>query len=178
MHQPLKEHGERSFMEFGQSQVDGDTYLVIMDDEKVYEIILRAPTPADRTLKRTKRADDVAQKVIKWIQSGEVFSYPFCERGTPFQQKVYRVTQEIPRGRVTTYKAVAEKIGTRAYRAVGQALGANPLPLLIPCHRVVGSDGGLTGFGGGIDVKRRILEAEGVKFEGKKVRREYILENI
>ncbi len=162
-------------MKLGQAKSGGTTYSVIMD-EKIYEILL-TEIP-DMPLQRDGKADEIAEKVVKWIESGDPFSYPFHERGTPFQQKIYNTVQKIPRGRVSTYKAVAQKVGTRAYRAVGQALGANPIPFLVPCHRVIGSDGRLTGFGGGIDLKRKILEAEGVEFCKDKVKREYILERL
>ena len=164
-------------MKAGQAHLGEGTCFVLMD-EKIFEILFPGQTPGDITLERDEKADEIAEKVVKWIRSGEVFSYPFHAQGTPFQQKVYTATQNIPKGKVTTYKAVAEKIGTRAYRAVGQALGANPVPLLVPCHRVVGSDGTLTGFGGGTALKRKILEAEGVEFEGEKVKKEYILEKL
>lgn len=164
-------------MKVGQAALSEGTCFVLMD-EKICEILFPGQTPEDATLERDEKADKIAENVVKWIESGEVFSYPFHVQGTPFQQKVYRATQQIPKGKVTTYGALAERIGTRAYRAVGQALGQNPVPLLVPCHRVIGSDRGLTGFGGGIDLKRKILEAEGVKFEGEKVKKEYILEKI
>ncbi len=156
----------------------GENICYVFMDEKIHEILLNSRAPDDLTLERTGKADEIAEKVIKWIESGEVFSYPCAVTGTPFQQEVYQIIQEIPKGRVTTYKAVAERIGTRAYRAVGQALGANPIPLLVPCHRVIGSDRRLTGFGGGIDLKKKILGAEGVEFEDEKVKKEYILRRI
>ncbi|HUO10874.1 MAG TPA: methylated-DNA--[protein]-cysteine S-methyltransferase [Phycisphaerae bacterium] len=82
---------------------------------------------------------------------------------SPFQQAVLNVTATIPRGQRLTYGEVARKIGKpRASRAVGAALGANPWPVLIPCHRVIGANGSMTGFSapGGIEVKRRMLEME------------------
>lgn len=163
-------------MNLGQAQLDDNTFSVIMD-EKILKIYL-SQLPEDLTLEKTEEADKIAERIVKWIEFGEVFSYPFYAAGTPFQQKVYQAIQEIPKGKVTTYKAVAQKIGTKAYRAVGQALHVNPVPLLVPCHRVVGSDRGLTGFGGGINLKKKILKAEGVEFEGEKVKKEYILENL
>jgi methylated-DNA-[protein]-cysteine S-methyltransferase len=80
--------------------------------------------------------------------------------GTPFQQKVWKQLRRIPSGETLTYGQVAEKIGSPgAARAVGSACGANPIPLFIPCHRVIGSDGNLCGFGGGgIDVKKWLLD--------------------
>jgi methylated-DNA-[protein]-cysteine S-methyltransferase len=167
---------KRRPMKRGQAYLGEDVYSVIMD-EKIHNIFLRS-MPEGEPLTRDREADEIAKKVVKWIESGEEFSYPFTVAGTPFQQKVYHTIQRIPKGRVTTYGVVAASVGTKAYRAVGQALHANPVPLLIPCHRVIGSDRKLTGFGGGVDLKRKILEAEGVEFEGEKVKKEYILEKI
>jgi O-6-methylguanine DNA methyltransferase len=164
-------------MKRGQAYLGEDVYSVIMD-EKIHNIFLRSYIPEGESLTRDREADKIAENVVKWIESGEEFSYPFTVTGTPFQQKVYRTIQRIPKGRVTTYRTVAEAVGTKAYRAVGQALHANPVPLLVPCHRVIGSDRKLTGFGGGVDLKRKILEAEGVEFEGEKVKKEYILEKM
>jgi methylated-DNA-[protein]-cysteine S-methyltransferase len=88
---------------------------------------------------------------------------------TPFQRRVYQRLLEIPYGQVVTYGRVAEDIGARAEgaaRAVGQAVGANPLPILIPCHRVVGAGGRLTGFGGGPERKAALLSIEGIDVDG------------
>jgi O-6-methylguanine DNA methyltransferase len=79
-----------------------------------------------------------------------------------FEQKVWAMTARVPRGRVTTYGEIARALGTRSYRAVGAALGRNPYAPTVPCHRVVGSDGRLTGFAGGLDKKRQLLMGEGV----------------
>ena len=81
--------------------------------------------------------------------------------GTSFQQKVWRALTKIPRGQTRSYKWVAQKIGKpNATRAVGTACGANPVPVIIPCHRVIASDGSLGGFGGGLPMKRRLLRLE------------------
>jgi methylated-DNA-[protein]-cysteine S-methyltransferase len=89
--------------------------------------------------------------------------------GMNFNQKVWAVCARVPKGKVTTYAAIAKKLGTQAYRAVGNALNKNPYAPRIPCHRVVGSDGALTGFAGGVDKKKRLLQAEGVAFSNGKV---------
>jgi O-6-methylguanine DNA methyltransferase len=83
---------------------------------------------------------------------------------SPFQMKVWEVLRGIPYGRVRSYGWVARKIGKpRAARAVGSACGANPVPLLVPCHRVVAGDGSLGGFSGGLPNKKRLLKLEGVR---------------
>jgi O-6-methylguanine DNA methyltransferase len=82
--------------------------------------------------------------------------------GTDFQRRVRAITRAIPRGETRTYGEVAREAGSPgAARAVGQCMARNPWPIVVPCHRVVGHDGGLTGFGGGLDMKRRMLEMEG-----------------
>lgn len=84
------------------------------------------------------------------------------QEGTDFQRAVWRALQDIPTGQTLSYSAVAKVIGRpRAVRAVGSACGANPIPLLIPCHRVLASNGKLGGFSGGLDWKIRLLEMEG-----------------
>ena len=82
--------------------------------------------------------------------------------GMTFNQQVWAVTARIPRGRVVTYADIAHALGTKAYRAVGSALNKNPYAPRVPCHRVVGRNGSLTGFAGGLEKKRKLLEAEGV----------------
>ncbi len=86
-----------------------------------------------------------------------------------FNQKVWALTARIPAGRVATYGQIAAALGTRAYRAVGMALNRNPYAPQVPCHRVVGSDGSLTGFAGGLDKKLALLADEGVPLRNGKV---------
>ncbi|MBU0970521.1 MAG: methylated-DNA--[protein]-cysteine S-methyltransferase [Proteobacteria bacterium] len=82
-------------------------------------------------------------------------------QGTDFQQKVWKELLKIPYGQTISYGQLAERIGNpTAFRAVGLANGKNPISIIIPCHRVIGKDGSLTGFGGGIDVKRQLLSLE------------------
>ena len=91
---------------------------------------------------------------------------PVMMIGTDFQHKVWREMVKIPSGRVTTYGALAKKIGKAgAARAVGTACGANPVAYLVPCHRVVAANGGLGGFSGGLDVKKALLKTEGAKLK-------------
>ena len=89
------------------------------------------------------------------------FSVAIVFDGTPFQRSVWGELQRVPYGATKTYGEIALALGRpRAARAVGTACGANPLPLLVPCHRIVGCDGSLVGFGGGIEVKRYLLAME------------------
>jgi len=83
--------------------------------------------------------------------------------GTPFQRRVWAELRKVPRGQVISYGELARRAGSpRAARAVGQAMARNPCPVVVPCHRVVGSDGNLVGFGGGVEMKARMLAMEGV----------------
>ena len=89
------------------------------------------------------------------------FDIPLTLRGTPFQQRVWAALQEIPYGETTTYGELAAELGNpSASRAVGLANGRNPICIVVPCHRVIGSTGSLTGYGGGIDRKRHLLDFE------------------
>jgi methylated-DNA-[protein]-cysteine S-methyltransferase len=91
------------------------------------------------------------------------FDLPLQPKGTPFQHQVWRELRSIPYGRTISYGELARRLGRpSAQRAVGAANGRNPLPIVIPCHRVIGSDGTLTGYAGGLGIKRRLLEIEGV----------------
>ena len=90
------------------------------------------------------------------------FSLPVAPRGTAFQQRVWAELQKIPWGTTATYRDIAQRIGQpTAVRAVGSANGRNPVAIVIPCHRVIGSDGSLTGYAGGLATKRRLLQLEG-----------------
>ncbi len=86
-----------------------------------------------------------------------------------FQDRVLGAVKRIPKGRVASYKGVAEAVGSRAYRAVGNALHNNKNPVVVPCHRVVNSDGSLGGYAHGIKKKIELLEKEGVKIKKGKV---------
>ena len=91
------------------------------------------------------------------------FDLPLAAAGTPFQQRVWAELRRIPLGETTTYATLARRVGNpRACRAVGAANGQNPLPIVVPCHRVIGSNGQLTGFAGGLPAKAWLLRHEGV----------------
>lgn len=92
------------------------------------------------------------------------FDLPLAPAGDEFQQAVWRMLREIPYGETVTYGELAMRLGDRNLaRRVGGAVGRNPISILVPCHRVVGADGSLTGYAGGLDRKRRLLELEGAE---------------
>jgi methylated-DNA-[protein]-cysteine S-methyltransferase len=105
-------------------------------------------------------------EVIRQLQAyfrGELkeFDLPLAMEGTEFQLRVWNALRGIPYGETISYAQLAERIGNpKAVRAVGLANGSNPIPIIVPCHRVIGSDGSLTGFGGGLSTKRMLLELE------------------
>jgi methylated-DNA-[protein]-cysteine S-methyltransferase len=91
--------------------------------------------------------------------------------GTPFRRQVWSAIRSIPYGETRSYGWIAQKAGKpAAARAAGQAVGDNPFAIIVPCHRVIASDGALCGFGGGLDMKRKLLELEGVALQANSVR--------
>ena len=98
------------------------------------------------------------------IKSGKILP------GMNFNQKVWAMTARIPHGKLTTYGEIAKALGSKGSRAVGAALNKNPYAPGVPCHRVVGSTGALTGFAGGLEKKRQLLACEGIACEGDRVK--------
>ena len=120
-------------------------------------------TPAQPDWKLDK---EPFSEVIRQLQAyfrGEFkeFDLPLAMEGTEFQLRVWNALRAIPYGETISYARLAERIGNpKAVRAVGLANGSNPIPIIVPCHRVIGSDGSLTGFGGGLSTKKMLLELE------------------
>lgn len=105
----------------------------------------------------------VKKELSEYFEKGrEEFTHGIgFNRGTDFDRKVWLTLKEVPYGETRTYKWLAERIGNpQAYRAVGQALSRNPIPIILPCHRIIESDGSIGGYSSGIDIKRRLLEIE------------------
>lgn len=111
----------------------------------------------------TRRLDDLKTQLREYFaRERERFTIPLAPRGTPFQLAVWNALLDVPYGETVSYAELARRIGKpKAVRAVGAANGANPIPVIIPCHRVVGSNGALTGYGGGIARKQWLLAHEG-----------------
>lgn len=105
----------------------------------------------------------VGERLTAYFEGEQIsLDMPLRLTGTDFQRRVWNEMTRIPYGTVVSYGELARRIGSRAYRAVGQACHRNPLPLIVPCHRVIASGGRLGGFGGGEDIKRLLLRFEGV----------------
>jgi methylated-DNA-[protein]-cysteine S-methyltransferase len=117
----------------------------------------------DPLAEKSEKALRDVQKQVTQYDAGkrQAFDLDLAWEGPPFHQRVWKLLVKIPFGATTTYAVLAVKLGKpQAFRAVGAANGANPIALIVPCHRVVGSNRSLTGFGGGLPMKRALLEHE------------------
>jgi methylated-DNA-[protein]-cysteine S-methyltransferase len=132
------------------------------DVDEALEELARAVSP--RVLEAPGRMDEIRRELDQYFRGDrQSFEVPVDFRLTRgFTQKILRITARIPFGSLLTYGQVATKAGSpRAYRAAGNALGSNPIPIVVPCHRVVHADGGLGGYTGGIERKQFLLRLEG-----------------
>ena len=122
----------------------------------------RRPRPDPRWHESQGAFDDVVAQLTEYFAGQRRrFELPLAPEGTPFQQRVWRELQDIPYGVTISYGQLAARIGQpTASRAVGLANGSNPLAIVIPCHRVIGANGTLTGYGGGLPIKERLLALE------------------
>jgi len=119
--------------------------------------------PAPDWIESEARFSEECQQLAEYFDgTRKVFTLKLSPTGTAFQRQVLDALQEIPFGITCSYRDIAERIGRpKAVRAVGAANGRNPIPIVIPCHRVIGADGSLTGFGGGLAAKSWLLSHEG-----------------
>jgi methylated-DNA-[protein]-cysteine S-methyltransferase len=141
--------------------------LTLVGDETGLRFIdfatARKPLPIPKAWARDPDFFSETKEQLKAYFKGErrQFDLPLAPQGTPFQLMVWQALLSIPYGSAVSYRWVAEKIGNpKAVRAVGGANARNPLPIVIPCHRVIGSNGKLIGFGGGLTVKQALIELE------------------
>ncbi|HEX7049748.1 MAG TPA: methylated-DNA--[protein]-cysteine S-methyltransferase [Longimicrobiales bacterium] len=146
--------------------VEDDGALVALpyvDGGSAAQIARRAGLPDVSLVWDSERGAPVAAQLDEYFRGERrAFDLPLRPRGTPFQQRVWRALLDIPYGATISYGALAARVGRPgSARAVGRANGTNPIPIIIPCHRVVGADGALTGYGGGIERKQRLLALEG-----------------
>lgn len=120
------------------------------------------PLPEQSVLQETALLQEASRQLAAWFK-GELkkFSLPLAPEGTPFMKSVWQALCDIPYGKTASYKEIATAVDNpKAMRAVGMANNRNPLPIFIPCHRVIGADGSLVGYGGGLDIKVKLLELE------------------
>jgi len=121
----------------------------------------RPVTPPREWRHDGERFEGITRELAEYFAGRRrAFETPLAMEGTEFQRSVWRALVAIPYGETISYGELARRVGSVA-RAVGVANGANPLPIIVPCHRVIGADGSLTGFGGGLAIKRALLELEG-----------------
>jgi methylated-DNA-[protein]-cysteine S-methyltransferase len=140
--------------------------LLVADNSALGEITFPkngspASPPAGGIEDASAFAEPIRQLRAYFAGELEAFDLPLAPQGTPFQQKVWEELCKIPYGETTSYGELAKRIGNpNASRAVGLANGSNPIPIIIPCHRVIGSNGKLTGYGGGLPIKEKLLALE------------------
>lgn len=135
---------------------------IIEEDNKIIEIAINKKIDYNVTKKNTPLLKETEKQLIEYFEGKRKnFDVPLNPKGTNFMKKVWTILQEIPYGEVRTYGQIAQKVGNpKAARAVGMANHKNPIPIIIPCHRVIGSDGKLIGYALGMDMKKFLLEWE------------------
>jgi len=137
---------------------DGEALTRIRLPEEEWE----PDSQAKRVRKPELFAEAAAQLGAFFRGERKRFDLKLNPGGTDFQKRVWALLCEIPRGKTITYGELARRVGNpKAHRAVGAANGKNPIPIIIPCHRVIGSNGKLTGYAGGLEAKKKLLEIEG-----------------
>jgi len=140
--------------------------LLAWDDAGLRRISFQNGTHAAEPAEGWQRAEEPFREVVAQLKAyfaGQLrrFDLALAPEGTPFQREVWSMLETIPYGETISYGELARQLNrATAHRAVGAANGSNPIPIIIPCHRVIGADGSLTGFGGGLAIKRTLLMLE------------------
>ena len=150
-------------MKYAQVDTPIGKLRVVAADTGIRRILWEGEAPPEGAVEGASRILDAAVTQIREYFAGArtTFDLPLDLGGTPFQQKVWLELGSIPFGTTISYGEQARRVGRpKAARAVGAANGRNPVPVVLPCHRVIGSGGALTGFGGGLDTKRALLRHE------------------
>ncbi len=152
-------------LEWSDVQVDDEVRVRISAAESGIRSIEFAPARASGGQRNDGNPliEETARQLRAYLRgTRRDFDLPLDMQGTAFQKRVWRYLTTIPYGQTRSYRQVAEAIGApSAVRAVGSANGANPIPIVVPCHRVIGAGGKLTGYGGGLPLKQKLLELEG-----------------
>lgn len=133
------------------------------DNEFITDVVLAGEgEPSNAMIKETPLNKEAAAQIKEYLKgSRKDFDLPLKPQGTDFQLRVWQALQAIPYGETRSYQEIAEQAGNiKACRAVGLANNRNPIAIIIPCHRVIGKNGSLIGYGGGLEIKARLLELE------------------
>ncbi len=138
---------------------------LIAEDDHLTQIVLPGDTPVNCTSGESQVLADTCNWLDAYFEGKQPdpARIPLRMYGTTFQQEVWKILQRIPYGMTRTYGEIAKEISPRmSAQAVGNAVGRNPLPIIVPCHRVLGKDGRLTGYRGGLEMKKYLLKMEGI----------------
>ncbi len=154
---------------YSEETISGIKIIVLVSRKGIKKISLNPKGKDHELLSSTKLHNDDPYLFGAFNQLREYFfgerkkfNLPLDLEGTDFQKKVWKELQKIPYGKTISYKILSAKIGNvKAIRAVGKANGENPAAIVVPCHRVIGSNGSLTGYAGGLDIKEKLLLLEG-----------------
>ena len=146
--------------EFGLLEDEGKLIGVFLPGEKLPESV---------EIRETELLLEAASQIEEYLDGDlKEFSIPIAFRGTDFVEKVWSALRDIPYGETRSYKEIAEMIGSpKAARAVGMANNRNPLPIVVPCHRVIGAGGKMVGYRGGLSIKQQLLELERIVCENE-----------
>ena len=150
---------ETSIGKIGIAEIDGCISHVYLPTDNVPQNMELCATPLIRQ----------AFEQLELYLSGQLkeFTLPLMPEGTAFRKRVWQKLLDVPYGQTASYKDIAIAVGnSKGTRAVGQANNRNPIPIFIPCHRIIGSNGDLVGYGGGLDMKKKLLGLEGYKGKG------------
>lgn len=135
---------------------------IVENGEAITDVYFKEAIPEDINIAETPLLKEANEQLQEYFSGRrKVFDLPLAPKGTQFQQRVWKALREIPYGKTNTYKDIAVKCGNeKACRAVGMANNKNPIMIFIPCHRVIGFNGKLVGYAGGLDIKEKLLELE------------------
>lgn len=147
------------------TKVIGSVAIAAIGDSITHLHFVRGDFASDLDIEETPTIKEAHKQLMLYL-GGKLrsFELKLLPEGTPFQLQVWQALTKIPFGKTATYKDIAAMVkNPNAYRAIGNANHQNPIAIFIPCHRVIGSDGKLAGYGGGVDIKEKLLKLEGVR---------------
>jgi methylated-DNA-[protein]-cysteine S-methyltransferase len=152
---------------YSEKIISGIHFIVVTDGEAVKQILINSALPSSlhNFIKTNPSDQNLLNAFIHleeyFLESRKMFSVPLDPEGTEFQKRVWNEVMKIPYGKTLTYEQLAERIGNiKTIRAVGKANASNPIPIIIPCHRVIGKNGSLVGYSAGTEIKRKLLILE------------------